>query len=76
MRTIGNAAVGSRDLIVSVDSKFEIVRSMEKILKDAVNTNKLEDKTEDSMKTSELPPTSSSTTTIIVDKNEDMLEKI
>ena len=40
VRTIGKTAVGSIDLIRSVDSKFEIVRSVEKILKDAVSTSK------------------------------------
>lgn len=40
VRTIGKTAVGSIDLIRSVDSKFEIVRSVEKILKEAVSTSK------------------------------------
>lgn len=40
MRTIGKTAVGSIDLIRSVDSKFEIIRSVEKILKDAVSSSK------------------------------------
>jgi hypothetical protein len=40
VRTIGKTAVGSIDLIRSVDSKFEIVRSVEKVLKEAVSNSK------------------------------------
>lgn len=40
VRTIGETAVGSIDLIRSVDSKFEIVRSVEKVLKEAVSNAK------------------------------------
>ena len=46
VRGIGKTAVGSRDLIASVDSKFEIVRNMEKILKDAVKSSKVEGREE------------------------------
>ena len=67
VRVIGKTAVGSRDLIVSVDSKFEIVRNMEKILKDAVKTNKVEGREE--VEESEAPVNSESST-------EDALEKV
>jgi hypothetical protein len=40
VRTIGKTTVGSIDLMKSVDSKFEIVRSVEKALKEAVSTSK------------------------------------
>ena len=40
VRTIGKTTVGSIDLMKSVDSKFEIVRSVEKALKEAVKSNK------------------------------------
>ena len=40
VRTIGKTTVGSIDLMKSVDSKFEIVRSVEKALKEAVSSNK------------------------------------
>jgi hypothetical protein len=40
VRTIGKTAVGSIDLMRSVDSKFEIVRSVEKVLKEAVSNSK------------------------------------
>ena len=66
VRVIGKTAVGSRDLIVSVDSKFEIVRNMEKILKDAVKTNKVEGREEEE---SEAPVNSESS-------SEDALEKV
>ena len=68
VRVIGKTAVGSRDLIVSVDSKFEIVRNMEKILKDAVKTNKVEGREEEEEE-SEAPVNSESS-------SEDALEKV
>ena len=43
VRTIGKTAVGSIDLMIKVDSKFEIVRSMEKILKEAVSANRTDE---------------------------------
>lgn len=38
IRGIGKTATGSIEMIKSVDSKFDIIRNMEKILKEAVNT--------------------------------------
>ena len=44
MRSIGKTAVGSLDLMISVDSKFDIIRNMEKILKDAAKIKMTDEK--------------------------------
>ena len=44
VRSIGKTAVGSLDLMISVDSKFDIIRNMEKILKDAAKIKMTDEK--------------------------------